>query len=295
MANLRDIKSRISSVKTTRQVTGAMKMVSAARLKKAQDDISHIRPYTSRLVGIIQDLMATEKALSGDDWFTVEGKGDKVLVLAIASNRGLCGGFNQNVVKEVQSLIQGSLKEDYKAGKLILGVLGKQAEKMFTARKIAVDFTNHELINNPDFKTIAAFGDSMISAFKNGTYKRIFLVYNEFMNAAVQEIQSNQFLPMSFPVDEKNSLTNPDYIIEPNPAEIVRDLLPRMLHTLIFQVVLESAASEHGARMTSMHKATDNATELISELELSYNKARQAAITNQIVEITGGAEALKGG
>lgn len=292
MASLKDIKTRISSVKTTRQVTSAMKMVSAARLKKAQDDIYHIRPFTSRLAGIIHDLMPSVDEY--DRWFMSPGKGDKVLVIAIASNRGLCGAFNQNIVREVSTLLSTTLKEDSAKGNIHLVVLGKQAEKMFTSRRIHVDEYRHSLVNSSLYAPISEFAAEVIDGYNKGQYKQVVVVYNEFVNAALQNVRTSQFLPMVMPTQTAKSRLQ-DYIFEPDTATIVKNLIPRMLQAMLYQVVLESIASEHGARMTSMHKATDNATELIRELELSYNKARQASITNQIVEITGGAEALKGG
>ncbi len=294
MANLRDIKTRIGSVKTTRQVTSAMKMVSAARLKKAQDNISHIRPFTSRLAGIIQDLASAREHTLCSDCSVPNGTEGAVLVLAIASNRGLCGGFNVNVVKEVQTLLSTTLKEELRNGNVLLGVMGKQAAKMFKSRNIGIDFIYHDKLTTPTYASISEFANELMADFRKGELKQVILVYNEFVNAAVQEVQINQFLPFSIPEQPKDGVLM-DYIIEPDPATIIQQLVPKMLQSMMYQVVLESAASEHGARMTSMHKATDNATDLIRDLELSYNKARQTAITNQIVEITGGAEALSKG
>lgn len=294
MANLRDIKTRIGSVKTTRQVTSAMKMVSAARLKKAQDNISHIRPFTSRLAGIIQDLTSTQEDTLCSDCSVAKDSDGAVLVLAIASNRGLCGGFNVNVVKEVQAILSSTLKDELRQGKVKLGVMGKQAEKMFKARNMVIDYIYHDQLTAPTYETISGFANRLMNDFRAGELKQVILVYNEFVNAAVQEVQMHQFLPFSIPGQPKG-MELMDYLIEPDPATIIQQLVPKMLQTMMYQVVLESAASEHGARMTSMHKATDNATDLIRDLELSYNKARQTAITNQIVEITGGAEALSNG
>lgn len=293
MANLKDIRTRINSVKTTRQVTSAMKMVSAARLKKAQDDISHIRPFTSRLASIIQDLTsAIDENVPVS--YTVSGKGKITLVLAIASNRGLCGGFNINVVKEVQSLLAGKLRDEYRKGNVLVGVMGKQIEKLFKSRDIKADFIYHEMLFSASYESVSGLANELMLEFKEGDLKEVILVYNEFVNAAVQAVQVQQYLPFAVPKsDTADELL--DYILEPDPVSIIDSLVPKMLQTMLYQVVLESLASEHGARMTSMHKATDNASDLIRDLQLSYNKARQTAITNQIVEITGGAEALKGG
>lgn len=294
MANLKDIRTRINSVKTTRQVTSAMKMVSAARLKKAQDDISHIRPYTSRLASIIYDL----NGCMGERIncrFSQPGKGKRILILAVASNRGLCGGFNINVVKTIQQMVMHDHYNEYRNGEVVIGVMGKQVQKMLKMRGVHVAFEYNDLIQHPTFEQASKLANQLMEDFSNGEYSEVILVYNEFVNAAVQEVKQYQYLPFSIPgPDEKSGLTT-DYILEPDPVSIIQTLIPKMLRTMLFQVMLESQASEHGARMTSMHKATDNATELIKELQLGYNKARQTAITNEIMEITGGAEALKGG
>ncbi|MDG5799428.1 ATP synthase F1 subunit gamma [Marinilabiliaceae bacterium ANBcel2] len=293
MANLRDIKTRINSVKTTRQVTSAMKMVSAARLKKSQDDISHIRPYTSRLAAIIQNLMSAIDDNVEVDYSRPVAESKKILIIAIASNRGLCGAFNINIVKEVQSLLRNKFRDEKKSDNVLLGVMGQQAEKMFKSRNINIDFTYHSYLNRPLYESIARLAAEFMRDFNAGGIKQVVLVYNGFVNAAVQEVQVQQYLPFYVPDAEPQTEWCSDYILEPDPCYIVQTLIPKMLQSMFYQVVLESVASEHGARMTSMHKATDNATDLIRELQLGYNKARQTAITNQIVEITGGAEALK--
>lgn len=294
MANLKDIRTRINSVKTTRQVTSAMKMVSAARLKKAQDDISHIRPYTSRLASIIYDLKGSlgEKEVFS---FSQTGEGNKVLILAVASNRGLCGGFNINVVKTIQQMLHNEYLSEYRNGHVVIGVMGKQAEKMLKIRGIHISYEFNDMIQNPTFEKASKFANQLMEDFGNGEFKQVVMVYNEFVNAAIQEVKHYQYLPFSVPEMADGPSCTTDYILEPDAISIIQALIPKMLRTMMFQVLLESQASEHGARMTSMHKATDNATELIKELQLSYNKARQTAITNEIMEITGGAEALKGG
>lgn len=294
MANLKDIRTRINSVKTTRQVTSAMKMVSAARLKKAQDDISHIRPYTNRLASIIIDLKGSlrEKMVIQ---FSQPGQGKRILILAVASNRGLCGGFNANVVKTVQNMIHSELLHEYKSGNVLVGVLGKQAQKMFRMRGIHIHYEFNDLIQAPTFEKTTELANQLMDDFMSGEVKQVIMVYNEFVNAAVQDVKQYQYLPFSVPETKEGPGAITDYILEPDAASIVHSLIPKMLRTMLYQVLLESLASEHGARMTSMHKATDNASELINELQLSYNKARQSAITNEILEITGGAEALKGG
>ncbi|WP_010419935.1 ATP synthase F1 subunit gamma [Anaerophaga thermohalophila] len=290
MANLRDIRTRISAIKTTRQVTSAMKMVSAARLKKAQDDVDHIRPYTTRLIGIINDMVSAYPDIKIN--YTFPGRGDKVVLWVVASNRGLCGAFNSNVVKTVQSLLRTDLKDDYRKGNVEIRVLGKQAWKMLRSRNIAPHVLEEGQLVDPTFARISMLADEMIDEYDLGILKKSIVIYNEFINAAVQEVQVQQFLPISIP-EVKRDKPISEYILEPNRQTIVDTLMPKTLRSLFYQVVLESIASEHGARMTSMHKATDNATDLIRELQLSYNKARQSNITNELIEITSGAEALK--
>ena len=293
MANLKDIRTRINSVKTTKQVTSAMKMVSAAKLKKAQDEITNIRPFTMRLAGIIHDLnFALEDNISCI--FTDENKGEKILILAVASNRGLCGAFNSNVVKNVQSLINSQLQEEYDNGNVIIGVIGKQVAKLLKMKGIKTHFEYNEYIQNPKYAQTKIIAQQLIDGFTSGEYKKVFVIYNEFVNAAVQNVQSYQYLPFSIPKAAQTSRHSMLYILEPDINSIIFSLIPEMLHAMLFQVLLESQASEHGARMTSMHKATDNASELINDLELLYNKARQTAITNEIIEVTGGADALSG-
>lgn len=291
MGNLRDIRIRINSVKTTRQVTNAMKMVSAARLKKAQDDITHIRPYSQKMAQMISHLSAAlEKNI--DLIYTkvpAEAK-DHTLIIAFASNRGLCGSFNSNVVKAVQNLLAGELYRDHINGKVKLAVLGKQIEKQFKSRKITLNEEYHELLDSISFSETSKLATELMRRFTQGEFSKVIIIYNEFVNAAVQEVKVYQYLPFH-PIAAEE--TEPfDYIFEPEPKSIIQEMIPTMLEVMLYRVLLESQASEHGARMTSMHKATDNATDLIRDLQLGYNKARQAAITNQIVEITGGAEAL---
>ncbi|MGQ1889584.1 ATP synthase F1 subunit gamma [Thermophagus sp. OGC60D27] len=290
MANLRDIRTRISAVKTTMQVTSAMKMISAARLKKAQDDVDHIRPYTSHLIGIINDLVSTYPDVKIN--YTFPGKGEKIVLFVLASDRGLCGAFNANVVKAVQKLLKGELKDDYKNGNVEIRVMGKQAWKMLRSRNINPRILEEGQLSDPAYSKISMLADELIDEYDLGILKKAIVVYNSFINAAVQEVQVQQFLPVSIPEIKPNKAIS-EYILEPNQQTIVNSLMPKALRSLFYQVVLESIASEHGARMTSMHKATDNADALTKELQLLYNKARQSTITNELIEITSGAEALK--
>ncbi len=290
MANLRDTRTRISSIKTTRQVTSAMKMVSAARLKRAQDKVWHIRPYNQHLMAIIRDLVVSVPDLNLK--FTEQGKGRKTVIWVIASNRGLCGAFNSNIVKAVQSLLNTSLRSDYKIGLVEIRVMGKQVQKMLRTRGIECSRQENNLVQHPLFPDIASLADELMDDYLKGKIKQAILVYNEFKNAAVQEVQTHQYLPIEVPPIKQGHPVL-DYIFEPDKQSIIDMLIPKTLRSLLYQAVLESVASEHGARMTSMHKATDNATDLIKELQLVYNKARQSAITNEIIEISSGAEALR--
>ncbi|MCL2074442.1 MAG: ATP synthase F1 subunit gamma [Marinilabiliaceae bacterium] len=293
MPNLKDIRTRINSVITTRQVTSAMKMVSAAKLKKSQDNISHIRPFTIRLAGIIHDLnFSLEEDISCI--YTDENKSEKVMILAIASNRGLCGAFNSNIVKTITTMINSDLQEEFKKGNVVVGVLGKQVAKLLKIKNITPEFEYNDLAQASTYKQTKTLSQKLIDGFTKGEYKKVLFVYNEFINAAVQNVQTHQYLPFSIPKIGQASRQSMQYLLEPDINGIIYSLIPEMLHAMLYQVVLESQASEHGARMTSMHKATDNATELINDLQLSYNKARQSAITNEILEVTGGAEALNG-
>ena len=261
-----------------------MKMVSAAKLKKAQDAITAMRPYANKLTELLQNLSATLDADSGSK-FATQRDVNKVLVVAITSNRGLCGAFNSNIIKEAKSLAS----EKYANQEVSYVAIGKKGNDAF-AKNGNVIANHSEVFDNLTFDNVAAVAENLMERFVDGEYDRIELVYNKFKNAATQIVMTEQFLPI-VPV-EGDSNTNLDYIFEPTKAEIVETLIPKSLKTQLYKAVRDSFASEHGARMTAMHKATDNATELRDQLKLTYNKARQAAITNEILEIVGGAEAL---
>jgi len=291
MANLKDIRVRINSVKTTRQVTSAMKMVSAAKLKKAHDNVAHIHPYVEKLSGIIYDL-ANSSAEEIKTELTAHREPDNVLIVAIASNRGLCGAFNSNVAKKTEELIKDKFSAQYKNSSLTIIAIGKIVQKMLNQHGYKVDKEYNDFYNDPSFATASTIADSFINSFIDKKYDRVVIVYNEFINAVVQEIRAEQLLPLEMPVN-KDVVHNFDYIFEPNVNAIIKSIIPEALKTLFYKMLLDSQASEHGARMTSMHKATDNATDLLNELELEYNKARQGTITTEILEIVSGAEALK--
>ncbi len=286
MANLKEIRNRITSISSTMQITSAMKMVSAAKLKKAQDAITAMRPYAEKLTELLQNLSATLDGDVGGD-YTSQREIKKVLVVAITSNRGLCGAFNTNVIKEVKN------RSDYYAGKQVdVFAIGKKGNDILSKTLTVID--NHSAIfDNLTFDNVAQIAEVLTQKFVAGEYDRIELVYNQFKNAATQIIQTEQFLPLA-PIESDKPASSGDYIFEPSKEEIVLTLIPKSLKTQLYKGIRDSFASEHGARMTAMHKATDNATELRDQLKLTYNKARKAAITNEILEIVGGAEALNG-
>ena len=284
MANLKEIRNRISSVSSTMQITSAMKMVSAAKLKKAQDAITAMRPYSNKLTELLQSLSSTLDADSGSK-YSVQREVKNVLVVAITSNRGLCGAFNSNIIKQTNTLIN----DVYSNKNVLVLAIGKKANDAF-AKQDRVIGNKSEIFDDLTFENVAEIAEMLMEKFVAGEFDKIELVYNSFKNAATQVIMSEQFLPI-VPV-EGDSNANLDYIFEPSKEEIVETLIPKSLKTQLFKGIRDSFASEHGARMTAMHKATDNATELRDQLKLTYNKARQAAITNEILEIVGGAEAL---
>jgi F-type H+-transporting ATPase subunit gamma len=287
MANLKEIRNRISSVGSTMQITSAMKMVSAAKLKKAQDAITAMRPYAETLTALLQNLSAT---LDGDvgGVYAQQRTVNKVLVVAITSNRGLAGAFNSNIVKEVKR----SIAEDYAGKAAGVYTIGKKGNDIL-AKTEEVAGHQVEIFDHLSFEATAEIAEELMKLFADGAYDKIVLVYNKFKNAATQIVMNEQFLPI-VAADADSSATQVDFIFEPSKEEIVEELIPKSLKTQLFKAIRDSVASEHGARMTAMHKATDNAGELKASLTLEYNKARQAAITGEILEIVGGAEALAG-
>jgi len=288
MANLKEIRNRISSVSSTMQITSAMKMVSAAKLKKAQDAITTMRPYADKQTELLQSLSASLDGDIGSD-YTADREVKKVLLVAISSNRGLAGAFNSNIVKSSLSLIN----ETYKGKQVDFFTLGKKANDVINKEQTIIE-NNIEIFDDLTYENNAKIAQKLMNLFTDGTYDKIILIYNKFKNAATQIIMNEQFLPIvsNQELDEKVEVS--DYIFEPSKEKIVEELIPKSLKMQLFKALRDSSASEHGARMTAMHKATDNATELRDALTLQYNKARQAAITNEILEIVGGAEALAG-
>jgi F-type H+-transporting ATPase subunit gamma len=286
MANLKEIRNRITSIKSTMQITSAMKMVSAAKLKKAQDAITAMRPYSSKLTELLQNLSATLDS-DASSAYSKPRIVSKVLIVAITSNRGLCGGFNSSITKGVLRTIQ----EKYNDVQVDIFSIGKKGGDVL-AKKVNVVEKRNAIYDELTFDNVAAIAEELMNLYTSGAYDKIELVYNQFKNAATQITQVEQFLPIK-PIDGGESNTNSDYIFEPSKEEIVLALIPKSLKTQLYKALRDSFASEHGARMTAMHKATDNAKDLRDNLLLTYNKARQAAITNEILEIVGGAEALK--
>ena len=288
MANLKEIRNRISSVSSTMQITSAMKMVSAAKLKKAQDAITTMRPYADKQTELLQSLSASLDGDIGSD-YTADREVKKVLLVAISSNRGLAGAFNSNIVKSSLSLIN----ETYKGKQVDFFTLGKKANDVLNKEQSIIE-NNIEIFDDLTYENNAQIAQKLMNLFTDGTYDKIILIYNKFKNAATQIIMNEQFLPIvsNQELDEKVEVS--DYIFEPSKEKIVEELIPKSLKMQLFKALRDSSASEHGARMTAMHKATDNATELRDALTLQYNKARQASITNEILEIVGGAEALAG-
>ena len=284
MANLKEIRNRISSVSSTMQITSAMKMVSAAKLKKAQDAITAMRPYSDKLTKMLVDLSTS---IDLKNIYLKPRKVNNKLVVCITSNRGLCGAFNSNVIKRCSEIAASSSE------KVSFFCIGKKGSDILSKNFNVIE-TNNDIFDELSFENISLIGDLLMNKFISKEFDKIEIVYNKFKNAATQIVTSEQFLPIENNNSEDDQKDSSDYIFEPSQIEIISELIPKSLKTQLYKSVRDSYASEHGARMTAMHKATDNATELRDQLKLTYNKARQAAITNEILEIVGGAEALNG-
>ena len=288
MPNLKEIKSRITSVKSTIQITSAMKMVSAAKLKKAQDAIIQLRPYSNKLTEIMSSVSSASEDSSQNKYSEVRDV-NKILLVPITSNRGLCGAFNANIIKKTIEIE----KELNSKSELTILSIGKKSSEFFKKNKYNVHSTHDDVFQDVNYEDVSKIAELILNDFATEKYDKVILVYNQFKNAATQIVMQEDFLPLNKTQSENNQEAV-DYIYEPGKDEILNELIPKSLKTQLFKAILDSNASEHGARMTAMHKATDNATELKNELTLSYNKARQAAITGEILEIVGGAEALNG-
>ena len=284
MANLKEIRIRIGSVSSTMQITSAMKMVSAAKLKKAQDAITAMRPYSTKLSELMKSFSGASGSTSKS--YTESRELRNVLVVAISSNRGLCGAFNANISKEIAVL---KTQQKFKSSKIDFLTIGKKINDTLSKTDTIIQ-NNSDVFEDLNYENVSQIADQLIEFFVSKKYDHIEIVYNSFKNAATQIIKSEQFLPI--PINESEGSENLDYIFEPSLESIANTLIPKSLKMQLFKAIRDSFASEHGARMTAMHKATDNASELRDELKLTYNKARQASITNEILEIVGGAEAL---
>ena len=295
MPNLKEVRTRITSVKSTQQITSAMKLVAASKLKRAQNAILQMRPYAAKLKEILQNLSASLDAGDESSVYSAQREPNKVLVIAITSNRGLCGAFNANVIKAVNRTMNETYAKQHAAGNVSLMTIGKKVNDHFRRRKANILEDHQHIFDDLTFENVSVIADRVMKMFVDKKYDRVVIIYNQFKNAATQKLTIEQFLPVE-PVEMEAGVSQSkvDYIFEPNKEEIVLDLIPKSLKIQFYKALLDSFASEHGARMTAMHQATDNAQELLRDLSLAYNKARQAAITKEILEIVSGAEALKG-
>jgi F-type H+-transporting ATPase subunit gamma len=292
MPNLKEVRNRITSVGSTMQITSAMKMVSAAKLKRAQDAITQMRPYAEKLKEILANVSSSLD--NSENSYSRNSGGKNILIIPVSSNRGLAGAFNANIIKKTWSLI----RNDYAGYNVTVLPVGKKVNDAFRKTEFIIsgqDLPSHlsDLFDGLSFDKVSPVAEKIMQAFANKEFDKVVVVYNQFKNAAVQITQAEQLLPIVPPSTEGKAATT-DYIYEPGKDFIVKDLIPRSIKTQFYKALLDSFASEHGARMTAMHKATDNAKEMLRSLKISYNKARQAAITNDILEIVGGAEALNG-
>lgn len=290
MANLKEVKGRISSVTSTQQITKAMKMVAAAKLRKAQDRITQMRPYSRKLSEIIQNVSASGGG-SVDNPYSEERPISNVLLVVVSSDRGLCGAFNSSIFKHTRAVISEKYSTVEQDGGLEILPIGKKAYEFFKKRRYQVNDKYYEIFGNLSFDSVREAAESVMDSFVDGKYDQVEIIFNEFKNVATQIVKNEQFLPIKEEESEE-SVSTGEYIYEPSKEFIFNELVPKSLKIQFYKSVLESNASEHGARMTAMDKATENADDLLKELRLTYNRTRQAAITKEILEIVGGAEAL---
>jgi F-type H+-transporting ATPase subunit gamma len=296
MPNLKEVRIRIASVKSTQQITSAMKMVAASKLRRAQSAILRLRPYAAKLQEFLRNLSSSLDSGDAGSVYSVQRSPEKVLLVLISSNRGLCGAFNANVMKMANSVIIDKYSKQQKNGGLSLITIGKKVSEYYKRRNFNILESHDSLFDHLTFENAVPVAENLMKLFQEKQFDRIEIIYNQFKNAATQKIECEQFLPVK-PVESlpgKKNTSKVEYIFEPSKEEIIRDLIPKSLKIQFYKAILDSFAAEHGARMTAMHQATDNARELLRDLSLAYNKARQAAITGEILEIVGGAEALKG-
>ncbi len=293
MASLKEVKNRITTVVSTQQITKAMKMVAAAKLRRSQERIQQMRPFAQKLSALLQNLSAAQVDGDSDNWYSQVREEKKILIIAVSSDRGLCGSFNSNIFKGVNRVIEERYAAQFAHGNVTVLTIGKKASDYFSKRKCAVvgDFTN--LFTSLSFDSSARAAEYVMESFRLGKYDKVELVYNEFKNVATQILRAEQYLPILPPAQDTTGENAVDYIYQPDQEEIITSLIPQSLKVQLYKAVLDSNAAENGARMTAMDKATENAGELLKELRLTYNRTRQAAITKEILEIVGGAEALK--
>ena len=298
MANLKEVRTRINSVDSTMQITSAMKMVSASKLRKSQTTIVALRPYASKLQEIMQRLSSSLLTSAEGVYATIHKQNpedDKILLIPVASNKGLCGVFNANVLRETLRVLREDFKVQYDKGNVDILCISRKIEETLRFKKYRIAGSENDLLDNLSYKNTIAFAERLMSDYVNEKYDRIVFIYNQFKSAGTQILVKEQFLPI-VSTNQVNETVNPaeetEYIFQPSKEEILNTLTPNSLKLQVYKILLDSFASEHGARMVAMTKATDNAGELLKELNLSYNKARQGAITNEIIEIVGGANAL---
>ena len=295
MANLKEVKGRIQSVTSTQQITKAMKMVAAAKLRRAQDRITQMRPYSQKLTKLIQNVSGGVDAENLNNPYSIQREENNVLLVVVSSDRGLCGGFNNNAFKFARNLIQEKYASQEKNGSLYILPIGKKSLDYFRKRGYNVDDQFATLMGQLTFDEVREAAEYVMDAFSSGVYDKVEIIYNEFKNVAVQQIKSERFLPIQMNEEEEDTTSSTDYIFQPTKEFIFSEIIPKSLKIQFYRTLLESNASEQGARMTAMDQATDNAGELLKELRLTYNRTRQAAITKEILEIVGGAEALSQG
>lgn len=294
MPNLKEVRERIVSVKSTQQITSAMKMVSASKLRRAQTAILKLRPYAAKFKEILVNVSSTLDNVD-ESIYSKERNPEKVLLIVITSNRGMCGGFNSNIIKATNLLIANKYSSQFEKGNVSLLTIGRKATDYYQKRNFRIIETHNDWIDAPSFDKLVPVAEKLMKDFTKGTFDKIEIIYNQFRNAVNQVLVNEQFLPVVsvIPKTTAKKKSKTDYIYEPSKEEIIRELIPKSLKIQFYKTVLDSIASEHGARMTAMHQATENANEIIKDLNLAYNKARQATITKEILEIVSGAEALK--
>ncbi|MFO8235069.1 MAG: ATP synthase F1 subunit gamma [Bacteroidales bacterium] len=295
MENLKEIRTRIASIQSTKKITSAMKMVAAAKLKKVQDAVLNLRPYTNKLSDMLMEIAQNvgPEHIQSDYIRQPQDEDGKILLVVITSNKGLCGNFNSNIIKKTVDIVNNKYANENSKGNVFLYTIGKAGTDFFSKNSYNIYDSTADILDNAAYNTILPVMNRIMRAFVEKEFEIVEIVYNKFKNAAVQILTEEKFLPIELNIEEERELDSNLYIFEPNKEYIVKELIPKKLRIQFYEAILESIAAENGARMTAMHKATDNAQDLIKELRLKYNKARQSAITKEISEVVGGAEALR--